>query len=249
MSAECLVFQLGLVEYGAALNWQQKLVALRAAGQVPDLLLLLEHPPVFTVGASGGQQNLPRLVGAAGLSREGIPLLTTDRGGDITYHGPGQLVCYPILDLGQAGLGIPDYVRRLEAVAIATLKHFSIAARHLPGLPGVWVGAEKVCAIGLRVSRGISYHGFALNVNNDLLPFSYIFPCGIRDKGVTSLSLLLGRKVETSEVVAPLLSHFTHLFQRELEPGDPLWLKSLATGMRGTGAGTTPPGNILAHSS
>ncbi len=181
--------------------WQQQLAAARAADCVGDLLLLLEHEHVYTLGRRGDGAHL--LADAATLARLGVACHRVDRGGDITYHGPGQLVGYPIVRLRGAGRGVRAYVEALETALIAVADAFGIAATTLPGRPGVWVGRQKLAALGIAVSRGIAYHGFALNVAPDLAYFARIVPCGIADAGVTSLAALLGQRV-TVEEVAPI---------------------------------------------
>lgn len=192
-----LLFQQPL-PYREVWQWQRERARLRAHDEVDDLLLLLEHEPVYTIGPRGNPAHL--LVDAEGLARSGISLERVDRGGDITYHGPGQLVGYPIVRLAGAGRRVRAYVEALEGAVIATAAHFGIAAGRLPGLTGVWVGREKLAAIGVRVTRGVAYHGFALNVGPDLTPFARIVPCGLRDTGITSLTAQLGRPVAPREV-------------------------------------------------
>ncbi len=181
--------------------WQQQLAAARATGDLGDLLLLLEHEHVYTLGRRGDAAHL--LADVATLTRLGATCHRVDRGGDITYHGPGQLVGYPIVRLRGAGRGVRAYVNALETALIEVAAAFGIAATALPGRPGVWVGRQKLAALGITVSRGVAYHGFALNVAPDLAYFARIVPCGIADAGVTSLAALLGRPV-TIEEVAPI---------------------------------------------
>lgn len=178
---------------------QRELAAERAAGRLGDLLLLLEHEHVYTLGRRGDAAHL--LADAATLARLGIACHRVDRGGDITYHGPGQLVGYPIVRLRGAGRGVRAYVEALETALIEVAAAFGIAAATRPGRPGVWVGRQKLAALGITVSRGVAYHGFALNVAPDLAYFARIVPCGIADAGVTSLAALLGRPVTVEEVL------------------------------------------------
>lgn len=185
--------------YLAVWAWQRQLAAARAAGQLGDLLLLLEHEHVYTLGRRGDAAHL--LADAATLARLGATCHRVDRGGDITYHGPGQLVGYPIVRLRGAGRGVRAYVSALETALIEVAAAFGIAATALPGRPGVWVGRQKLAALGITVSQGVAYHGFALNVAPDLAYFARIVPCGIADAGVTSLAALLGRAVAVEEVV------------------------------------------------
>ena len=175
------------MDYGAALELQQQLVAERKEGPIPDQLLLLEHPHVITLGRNGHLENL--LAGETVLDRAGIAFYPTDRGGDITYHGPGQLVGYPILDLREWKRDVGAYVRAIEQVIIDTLADFGIAAGRIPKLTGVWVDGRKIAAIGVHLSRWVTSHGFALNVHTDLSYFQYIVPCGLT-KPVTSMAQL-----------------------------------------------------------
>lgn len=212
----CCVCWLGRVDYQQAWELQRDLVRRRASGEIPDTLLLLEHPPVYTTGRRGPGSNLrlpARLLGA--------PLVQTDRGGDITFHGPGQLVGYPIMDLRAAGLSIVSYVRRLEDVIVGTLASYGIRAGTECGLTGVWVGGDKIAAIGVRVSRPlgpgsgwITSHGFALNVDVDTAWFDRIVPCGIPDRGVTTMARVLGRSLGLQEVAARTASEFGNVYRR-----------------------------------
>jgi lipoic acid synthetase len=186
---------------------QNNLVQQRLAGEIPDTLLFLQHQPVITIGAFGGEQNIK--VPRDALEKEGISVIHIDRGGDVTYHGPGQLVCYPILDLKDRGRDVHQYVHDLEEVVIRTLDDYSIKAHRDTDYPGIWVGQEKICAMGIRVVHWITKHGFALNINNDLTPFSYINPCGITGRGVTSMRKLLNQKLEISNVIDSIIRHFS----------------------------------------
>ncbi|MEE9202333.1 MAG: lipoyl(octanoyl) transferase LipB [Dehalococcoidia bacterium] len=219
----CLVYDLGTVAYSRSLELQQALKLARGEHRVPDMLLLLEHPPVLTVGRSGQPGDI--LAPAESLDREGITVLATDRGGRVTYHGPGQLVAYPILDLRQRGLGVTEYVRLLEQTVVDLLGGFGITAGRFPGYPGVWVGGEKICALGIHIGHGITSHGFALNVDPDLRHFAFINPCGITGRGVTSMARLLGWGVTVAEVKAPLKESFGRVFGLRLEEGgaEELW--------------------------
>ncbi len=210
---------LGRVGYSQAWALQRSLAARRAAGEVPDTLLLLEHPPVYTTGKRNVTSNLrlpPDLLGA--------PLIESDRGGDITFHGPGQLVAYAIIDLRAAGLGVLEYVRRLEEVVVRTLGDYDIEAGCEAGRTGVWVDGEKIAAIGVRVSRPgradggwVTTHGLALNVDVDLSWFERIVPCGIADRGVTSVAKVLGNSVPpVRDVAARLARSFGASFGREV---------------------------------
>jgi len=219
------VRRLGRVPYGEALSLQQRLVEDRRAGRVEDLLLLLEHPPVITVGVTRAAAASHVLATPGALAARGVELFETGRGGDVTYHGPGQIVGYPILDLKPDRCDVHRYVRDLEEVMIRTAGEFGAQAERVSGLTGAWVGADKLGAIGVRISRWITSHGFAFNVMTDLSHFDLIVPCGIRDRGVTSLAHLLGRPLEIPEVERALARHFCSVFDRHLvEAGlaDPL---------------------------
>jgi lipoate-protein ligase B len=213
----CSVYQLGRVAYRAAHRLQADLLARRINGDIGDTLLLLEHPPTITVGKSGSADNI--LVSPAELREKGITLFFVDRGGDVTYHGPGQLVGYPILDLKDKGRDIYRYVHDLEEVLMATLADFGIRAGRDRSHRGVWVERQEIAAIGLRVSKWVTWHGFALNINTDLEPFSLINPCGFSDRGATSMAALLGREIDAAAVTERLLARFAGVFQLRLEAG------------------------------
>jgi lipoyl(octanoyl) transferase len=210
----CHVAQLGLVDYTEALDLQKEKVAQRKAGAIPDTLLLLEHPHVYTLGRHARRENL--LVSIEWLASRGVQVFETDRGGEVTYHGPGQLVGYPILDLTQHRRDISWYMRSLEEVFIRTAGDFGIEATRSAGAPGVWVGNDKLVAMGVHLARWVTSHGFALNVNTDLSYFDWIVPCGLRDKGATSLTQLLGRPVDMETVTAKVLEHFGAVFGLEM---------------------------------
>jgi lipoyl(octanoyl) transferase len=231
---ELPVIDLGLVEYGAAWELQRRVAAARKAGAVPDVLLLCEHPHVITLGRSGKISNLR--ASDEMLRRMGVSFFETNRGGDITYHGPGQLVGYPILNLGEIRRDVAWYVRGLEEAMIRATREFGGASRRVPGRTGVWVdvvrgsGAEegkkvqevgeleevrdeeKLAAIGVHLSRWVASHGFAYNVSTDLRYFDLIVPCGIAGKRATSLEKLLGRRVEMKEVAPRIVAHLGELF-------------------------------------
>jgi lipoyl(octanoyl) transferase len=189
---------------------RQKQELTESQRQNNDVLLLVEHPHVYTLGKSGNKANL--LKGMAELTGIDAEFVETDRGGDITYHGPGQIVGYPIFDMSYHFTDVRKYLRFLEEIIIRTCSDYSIEARRIEGLTGVWVGDEKICAMGIRCSRWVMMHGFAFNVNIDLSYFSHIIPCGITDKKVTSLQKILGRKVDESEVKQRLITHFENVF-------------------------------------
>ncbi|TME74581.1 MAG: lipoyl(octanoyl) transferase LipB [Chloroflexi bacterium] len=203
------VRRLGLVPYPEAWALQNRLADARRAGLAPDTLILLEHPHTYTIGRSGTRDHV--FLTESELAARGITCLDVDRGGDVTYHGPGQLVGYPIFDLGpQPDVG--RYLRNLEDCLIETLADFGIAAGRLSGYTGVWIGDRKIAAIGVKVSQGVTTHGFALNVSTDLSLFTHILPCGIPDKGVTSMALEVGRAPAMTEVEARVMAHFSNRF-------------------------------------
>ncbi|HET9833199.1 MAG TPA: lipoyl(octanoyl) transferase LipB [Vicinamibacterales bacterium] len=206
------VRRLGVVPYAEALALQKQLVDDRRAGRIGDVLLLVEHPHVLTLGVRGDGGRSHILVTDEALASRGVDVFETGRGGDITYHGPGQLVGYPILDLKPDRCDVHRYVRDLEEVLIRVAADYGLAGERVQGLTGVWIGGEKVAAIGVRIARWITSHGFALNVSTDLDYFNLIVPCGISDRGVTSLSRLLGRAVDRAEVEDRLIQRFTEIF-------------------------------------
>lgn len=207
--------RLGTVPYGEALDLQHALVEERRAGRIPDTLLLLEHPAVITLGVKrdGGRANI--VATGERLSELGVEVWDTGRGGDVTYHGPGQVVGYPILDLRPDRCDVHRYVRDVEEVMIRACADYGVAAQRLNGLTGTWIGSEKVGAIGVRISRWITSHGFALNVNTNLAHFDLIVPCGIADRAVTSLERITGRRVAIAGVEESVARHFCTVFGRE----------------------------------
>lgn len=210
----CFVEQLDLVPYADALDLQQEKVRERKAGTIPDTLLLLEHPHVYTLGRNARREHL--LVSPARLAEMDAELFETDRGGDITYHGPGQLVGYPIFDLTEHRRDLGWYMRSLEEVFIGVARDFGIRAERVAGAAGVWVGNNKLVAMGIHVSRWVTSHGFAFNVNTNLAYFDSIVPCGLHDRGVTSLERLLGRRVEMNAVIDCVVEHFGAVFGLEM---------------------------------
>ena len=207
------VRRLGLVPYGDALVLQERLVQQRRAGEIPDTLLLLEHPHVITLGSGSHDENV--LAGPDERAARGIELFDTGRGGDVTYHGPGQLVGYPIFDLKPDRQDLHRYLRDIEEALIGVLADFGLEGDRKDGLTGVWVEDRKIAAIGVRVSSGwITSHGFALNVTTDLSFFGTIVPCGIRQHGVGSLTTELGRPVEMAEAEASAVRWFARVFGR-----------------------------------
>jgi lipoyl(octanoyl) transferase len=209
------VRRLGVVPYAEALSLQRSLVEDRRAGRVDDTLLLVEHPHVLTLGVRGDGGRSHILATPEALTSRGVEVHETGRGGDITYHGPGQIVGYPIIDLKPDRCDVHRYVRDLENVLIRTATGYGVIAERVEGLTGVWVGREKLAAIGVRIARWITSHGFAFNVTPDLEYFDLIVPCGIADRGVTSLSRLLGRTVERAEVEEQIVAHFRQVFGYE----------------------------------
>jgi lipoyl(octanoyl) transferase len=210
------VRRLGTIGYQAGLDLQKELVEARKAGRIPDQLLLLEHPPVITLGVRTRNDRSHVLESEESLAEKGVGLFETGRGGDVTYHGPGQLVGYPIVDLKPDRCDVHRYVRDLEEVLIGAVAAFGITAGRIAGLTGIWVGDRKLAAIGVRISRWITSHGFALNVSTNLSHFGLIVPCGIVDKGVTSMERELGRSVSMDEVADAVASEFSRVFAAEL---------------------------------
>jgi lipoyl(octanoyl) transferase len=263
------VVQLGTIDYATGLCLQQRLVELRKEGRIGDVLLLLEHTPVITLGRNAKSKNI--LASPELLAQRGVEVFECDRGGDVTFHGPGQLVGYPILDLRGFGtsdgkrktLGAIEYVRKLEEVLIRTCADFGIPANRIPGLTGVWTdgpcrggsstrpdGAEprphteqqtaKIAAIGVHISRAVTSHGFALNVNTDLSYFDLIVPCGIESKPVTSMAKELGKQIALQEVAHSLARSFGAVFESQI-----LWLESLDTLLSETiGVPMRPPAEL-----
>ncbi len=207
---ELEVQRLGRVRYADGLALQERLVAGRKAGSVPDTLLLLEHEPVFTLGRNARQENV--LFPVEALRQRGFDVSEAGRGGDVTYHGPGQLVAYPILELPHERRDVHRYVRDLEEVMIRLCADYGLTGGRVAGRTGCWIGDDKIGAIGVRISRWVTSHGLAFNVTTDLAPFRLIVPCGISDKGVTSLLKLLGREVPMDEVMDRLEARFRQVF-------------------------------------
>ena len=263
------VFQLGTIDYATGLCLQQRLVELRKEARIGDVLLLLEHTPVITLGRNAKSKNI--LAAPELLAQRGVEVFECDRGGDVTFHGPGQLVAYPIFDLRgfatsdgkRKTLGAIEYVRKLEEVLIRTCADFGISAKRIPGLTGVWTagpcgggsstrpdGAEprphteqqtaKIAAIGVHISRGVTSHGFALNVNTDLSYFNLIVPCGIEAKPVTSIEKELGKQAPLQDVAHSIFRNFGVVFDRQI-----LWLENLDTLLSETiGVPMRPPAEL-----
>ena len=207
---------LGVVPYLTALEMQKDLVAARQRGNVPDQLLLLEHPPVITVGVAGRRRPEHVLASRAELRRRGIGCLDVQRGGDVTYHGPGQLVGYPVINLKPDRCDVHRYVRDLEEVLIRAAAAFGVATGRVDGLTGVWASGDKLAAIGVRLSRWVTSHGFAFNVSPNLDHFRLIVPCGLEGRGVTSLQRLLGTAPASAAVEAVVASTFAEVFGRRV---------------------------------
>jgi lipoyl(octanoyl) transferase len=206
------VRKLGLTDYQAGLDLQRELVEQRKRGEIVDTLLLLEHPDVITLGVKTRSDRSHILESDETLTAQGVAVFETGRGGDVTYHGPGQLVGYPIFDLKPDRCDVHRYVRDLEDVMIRAVATFGISAGRIEGLTGIWVGDEKLGAIGVRISRWVTSHGFALNVNTDLSRFGLIVPCGITGKGVTSMQRLLGHPVPMDEVADRVVEALAAVF-------------------------------------
>ncbi len=212
----CSLIDLGLVPYAEVLTLQRRLATLRTEDRLEDILLLMEHPPVITLGRAGQKAHLR--VAESSLAALGIEFFEVERGGDMTYHGPGQLVGYPILNLTDHGRDVHGYLRQLEELLIMTLSDFGITAGRSPGRTGVWVGERKIASLGIHVGRWVTRHGFALNVNMDLTPFTLIVPCGIQGAQVTSMVQELSRPISIREVTAILTEHFEAEFGVSLLP-------------------------------
>lgn len=219
MSRVLAVRRLGLYPYEEAADLQKGLVGARQQGASPDTLLLLQHPHVVTLGVRVRESWAHIVVPREELARRGVTVHQSGRGGDVTYHGPGQLVGYPIIELPRERHDLHRYVRDLEEVLIRVLRHFDISAGRIAGLTGVWAGEEKVAAIGVRIARWVTSHGFALNVAPDMDYFRLIVPCGIADRGVTSLERLLGQTVEMQLVEDLVAREFADVFG--FEPTEP----------------------------
>ncbi|HJQ36881.1 MAG TPA: lipoyl(octanoyl) transferase LipB [Thermoanaerobaculia bacterium] len=212
----CSLHDLHLVTYENGMRLQQKLVEMRQREEIDDQLLLLEHPPVITLGRGGDTSNL--LATPQALESNGVRFYETTRGGDITYHGPGQIVGYPVLHLGEGNRDIRKYVTRLEEVLIRTVAEYGITAARIEGKRGIWVGTNKIAAIGVRIARWVTSHGWALNVSTNLEHFRLITPCGIHGMGVTSIERETGRPVPLADVRAVLTAKFAEVFERDLVP-------------------------------
>ncbi|MFN3532285.1 MAG: lipoyl(octanoyl) transferase LipB [Candidatus Brocadia sp.] len=208
-----LLLQLDMVEYGKAWEFQKALLEARISGKIEDCLILLQHPPTFTFRRRYKEANL--ILNKKFYENNGFTVYKTDRGGLATYHGPGQVVGYPILKMGAYTKDYYHYLRMLEEVMIKTLSDFGIVAERNEGYTGVWVNKAKIGFIGVRIALGYTMHGFSLNVNNDLSPFKYITPCGIQGVRITSIQELLNKNVNIKEVYDKLVNHFSDVFQMQ----------------------------------
>ncbi len=203
--ADLCIINKGLIPYKIALEFQRKIHASRLAGDIPDTLIMLEHPPVYTFGKNANQNNL--------LNPRDAEVIQSDRGGDITWHGPGQLVGYPIINLEDHRKSASWYMHNLEEVIIRTLQHFDIVGVRIPGMTGVWVGNQKVCALGVRLSRWVTMHGFALNVRPNMSYFDGMIPCGIKGRGAVSMNELLDIEIQVDDVRSHLIQAFQAVFE------------------------------------
>ena len=216
MKRKGFLLRLGIREYKEILNLQKRINAARKHNAIPDTVIFLEHYPCITIGVQGGRDNIT--VNRLLLKRQKIKIYETDRGGSITYHGPGQIVCYPIIDLNNYACDVTTYARHLEEVVIRTLHSFGIISNRKEGYPGVWVdGKRKIAAEGIAVERWVTMHGVALNVSPAMEHFSMIVPCGLKGYEVTSMARYLGRTVNISAVLSEIIRHFSILFDIELE--------------------------------
>jgi lipoyl(octanoyl) transferase len=216
---------LGTLPYPDALSLQRRLVEIVSRGGCCGVVLMLEHPPVFTLGQRGGMENLR--VPQAFLERSGIPVIQVERGGSITYHGPGQLVVYPVIDLKPAGISVAGYVEALEEVMIRTAADWNISAGRNPAGRGVWVGAAKLGSIGIRVRRTVAFHGLALNVSVSMTPFEWIHPCGLEGVTMTSMVQETGREISMDDVRRVMIRHMEAVFGAAMTMTDEAALKTL----------------------
>jgi len=216
----CCVLDMGLFDYAEAYKLQIKLTRLRLSHQISDILILLEHPSVFTIGRHHREENI--LVSHQLLRRKGVKVCPTDRGGDVTYHGPGQVVCYPIIEVRNHCRRLTDYVNKLEEVIISVLKDFEIKGERKVGQPGVWAEEEKIASIGVAVKDfRVAYHGFSLNVNPDISYFEMINPCGIKNLRITSLARALGRNIKMRDVKEKIINYFAEIFGAKMRKTGP----------------------------
>lgn len=205
---------IGLIPYKQAWQLQKDLVKQKLDGLAMDTIIIVEHPSVYTIGRRGNPKDI--LISKEKLKKLGIEILNVDRGGEVTYHGPGQLTVYPILDLKRRALGAADYIHSLEKVIVATLNHANIDGEVDKSFPGVWVKQRKIASIGVRISRGITMHGFSLNISPDLSHFDHIIPCGIKGKRTTSITNELGRTMPTAQVSPWIIDAFSDIFDSSI---------------------------------
>lgn len=210
----CFMLDLGRRDYESSLVFQNAVAERRKKKELADCVIFVEYPHVITLGRSGSIQHL--LVSKSVLEKHGVGFFYADRGGDITYHGPGQFIAYPVIDLKEWHRDIGHYLRNLEDCLIATLADFGILSRSIPGMTGVWVGEKKIASIGIRTSQWVTSHGLALNVSPDLSYFDFIIPCGLKSRGVTSMSEVLGGAVDITQVRGQFCVHFGRTFERDL---------------------------------
>ena len=215
MGRKGYILNLGLMDYGKAWDLQHDLWSRRVQGELPDLLLLLEHPHVITLGRRGNRSHL--IVSPEVLEAMKIPIFHVERGGDITYHGPGQMMVYPILDLKDYGYRLIRYIDQLEEVILHVLKDFGIDGRRDPSNRGVWVNSDKIASIGVAIKRWVSFHGFSLNYETDLKYFDLINPCGLEGKKVTSMAKILGKKISREELTEKISYYFKGVFEMDWE--------------------------------
>lgn len=210
-----MIIDLGLTDYDTAYKQQMELVARRKLGEVDDSVIITEHRPVFTLGRTGRKDNF--LASAAALSEKGIKVVQVDRGGDVTFHGPGQLILYPIIDLKARGRDLHRYLRDLESVIISFLNTYGVIAERIKGRTGVWVGNKKIASIGIGASNWVTYHGASVNIDVDLAYFSMIHPCGMKDVKMTSLAAITGYAIAMREAADNLLACFKRVFSPHTE--------------------------------
>jgi lipoyl(octanoyl) transferase len=243
---DCWLIDLGLIAYAPACELQQRAVAARKRGAIRDILFLCEHPHVITLGRNGKPENLR--ANERVLQQMNVEFHPTDRGGDITYHGPGQIVGYPILDLTAHRRDVRWYVHQLEETMIRTTRGFGIEAHRIEGLHGIWLdtpsGPEKLAALGVHLSRWVTSHGFAYNVSTDLRYFDLIVPCGIADKRATSLERALGSSITNHEVATALARHFGEVFNRRMVSSSPEQLEAILSGTAGSHPAAEDPAYI-----
>ena len=219
MVSSCLNLNLGTTSYEDAMNIQNKLHALISCKKIPNILLTLEHPHTITIGKTGSNQDLK--INAKSISESGVDIIKTNRGGKATYHGPGQLIAYPIINLRELKLGPQKYIFKIEETIIKTLNEFGVNACRSIGNPGVWVKNSKIAAVGVKISNGISSHGFSVNLNTDLSYFDFIIPCGIADKSICSLYSLGIKSIDENHFRKILIKNFSLVFNLSIQISSP----------------------------